>query len=69
MKIRIGALEIIDPSPEELDMLISKYGGAIQQGGDAPPGNGGELHGPRRFMQVPKTGSCWIGLWRPEAWA
>jgi|ERR1051326_1809953 hypothetical protein len=27
MKIRIGGLEIIDPTPEELDELVKRYGG------------------------------------------
>jgi len=48
MKVRIGALEIVDPTPEELDMLVAKYGGAIQAGSDAGQGNGGESHSPRR---------------------
>jgi hypothetical protein len=48
MKIRIGALEIVDPTPEELDMLIAKYAGAIQHGSETP-GNGGEHQGSQKL--------------------
>lgn len=33
MRVRIGQLEIIDPTPEELDELVEKYGGFT--GGEA----------------------------------
>jgi hypothetical protein len=45
MKIRIGALEIIDPSWEELEQLIQRFGGDFQSS-DIDEGENSEL--PRR---------------------
>jgi hypothetical protein len=32
MKIRIGQIEIVDPTPEELDLIVSRYGGQLESG-------------------------------------
>ncbi len=39
MKVRIGGLEILDPTWEELDALIDRYGGAVV---GTPDENGGQ---------------------------
>jgi hypothetical protein len=42
MKIRIGGLEIVDVSPEELDELIKRYGGAVLE--PSPAVDSGKQH-------------------------
>ena len=49
MKVRIGALEIVDPTSDELDMLIAKYAGAIQHGSEPSQGNGCEYQGAQKL--------------------
>ena len=47
MKVRIGALEIVDPTWEELDDLIARYGGGITAtSDDAPDSEHSELPRP-----------------------
>jgi hypothetical protein len=45
MKIRIGQIEIIDPTPEEFDFIVSRYAGQVDSGGSE---NGHSPEGARR---------------------
>lgn len=38
MKVKIGLIEIIDPTMDELDVLIERYGGAIELTGASAAG-------------------------------